>query len=43
MNDTREVVDSGGAPHRPVILVVDDDHEVLGRVEHELRRRYGAH
>ena len=27
---------------RPTILVVDDDADALGRVEQELRRRYGA-
>ena len=42
MNDTREAVDAAGTLHQPAILVVDDDPEVLGRVEHELRRRYGA-
>ena len=27
---------------RPMIVVVDDDGDALGRVEHELSRRYGA-
>jgi thioredoxin reductase (NADPH) len=33
---------SGDDPDRPVILVVDDEPGPLGRVEEELRRRYGS-
>lgn len=27
--------------HKPVLLVADEDVEALGRIEHELRKRYG--
>ncbi len=42
MSDTETRSDERGAPDQPVILVVDDDEEALGRVERELRRRCGA-
>jgi thioredoxin reductase (NADPH) len=34
---------SPGSASRPVLLAVDDDSEALGKIERELRGRYGAH
>src|SRR3712207_3959771 len=32
---------AGAGPHRPVLLAVDEDTDALGRIERELRKRYG--
>ena len=33
----------GSSMPEPVLLAVDDDLDAIGRIEHELRQRYGSH